>query len=127
VANILLVEDDPVALEYITQSLKETPHRVTAYNDVQAALAHLERESVDLVLMDIVLPKVEGQIFYDRMRQLRSCEDVPVIVISGIGIPRAKEMMYMKGAFQFVEKRTPPQQLIEVIERSLTETRKKKK
>lgn len=83
--RILLVEDSVAQSRFLQQTLRDLPDGrgvdVTAVVSMEDALAHLTTESVDLVLLDLVLPDSEGFETFDTVHRYRP--DVPVIVLSG--------------------------------------------
>ena len=59
-ARILLAEDEPSVREFVNRALVHRGHEVTTVNDGSDALEALEEDSYDLLLTDIVMPRVDG-------------------------------------------------------------------
>lgn len=80
-ATILLVEDEELLRAGVQEMLELQGFRVITAADGQQALACLAAESIDLVVTDLVMPKMNGIDFVQQLRTIRP--DVPVIVVSG--------------------------------------------
>lgn len=79
--RILLVEDDTLVQSMLKQMLEREGHAVVAVNDGSAAIKTLEREEIDLVVTDLIMPEMEG---IELIRSLRKQESRPkIIAISG--------------------------------------------
>ena len=78
-ARVLVVDDDPQILRAVRTSLQARGHQVLTAGNGETALDVLAREAVDLVLLDLGLPGMDGQ---EVIRRVRSWSDVPIIVLS---------------------------------------------
>ena len=84
-ARILVAEDDPDIRDILVLTLEREGHRdVTAVADGAEALAALTRQGFDLVLLDVLMPRLSGIEVLHRLRRLPGGEDVPVIVVSAL-------------------------------------------
>lgn len=80
--KILLAEDEP-DIQLITRlALEDSGHEVIAVSDGQAALDYLLREPVDVVLLDVMMPQVDGFTTCARLRENPQTRDLPVIFLS---------------------------------------------
>ena len=80
--RILAVDDDPITLRALRQVLLHKGFEVQEAADGEGALELLERESFDLVILDVALPGISG---FDVCRKIRASErtaDVPVIFLT---------------------------------------------
>ena len=83
-ANILIVDDTPENLRILVQLLQGQGYRVRPVTNGAHALRSAQKQLPDLVLLDIVMPKMDG---YEVCRQLKAGErtrDIPVIFISAL-------------------------------------------
>ena len=107
-ARVVAVDDDPQALRYVRDALVEGGYEPLVTGDPQEALRLMEEQRPHLVLLDLVLPGVDG---IDLMSQMLKVVDVPVIFLSAYGrdelIARAFEM----GAADYVVKPFSPTEL----------------
>ena len=102
VARILLIDDDPLVLETLTGGLIAAGHEVVPASDGDEGLALLSRESIDIVVTDIIMPRREG---IETILELRARQaDVPIIAISGGG--RNSNLQFLKVAEKLGATRT---------------------
>jgi CheY-like chemotaxis protein len=84
-ANVLLVEDDPDIRHCLTRLLERQGYQVAAAVDGWQALEYLRRhEPPGLVLLDLVMPEMDGWEFLHARRHRRDLWDVPVVVFSAV-------------------------------------------
>ncbi|MEJ5330407.1 MAG: sigma-54 dependent transcriptional regulator [Desulfobaccales bacterium] len=120
-AQILVVDDDKAMREACCQILARQGFQVEAAADARQGLALLEDRSFDVILLDLVMPDVDGLEALKRIKALDStCE---VIIISGYGtIPSAVEAI-KTGAFHFLSKPFAPDDLRHLVARALEKRR----
>lgn len=117
-ARILVVEDDPLLREIVSSMLRLEGHVVETASDGEAGLETARGGGFDLVLMDLVLPKMGGVEVIGILKQ--ESPDLPVIAMSGSANdgPDAPLRRALKaGAVEAVEKTFGPQHLGEVVHR----------
>jgi CheY-like chemotaxis protein len=83
--SILVVEDDPASREALVTLLESEGYDVAAAGDGEEALARLRAERPALVLLDLMLPVMDGFEFRTRQMQQPDLAAIPVIVLSGGG------------------------------------------
>lgn len=69
--RILIAEDDPTSLEFLAAGLRENDYQVEATHDGREALTKLAAESYDLIILDIMMPHIDGWEVLNRLRQHR--------------------------------------------------------
>jgi len=79
VSSMLVVEDDDAIAEVVAYQLKREGHAVAVAHDGVQALDELKRHPVDLVILDLMLPRLSG---LEVLRVLRRDSDTPVIILS---------------------------------------------
>jgi adenylate cyclase len=84
IGHVLVVDDDPLNRRLLTTSLERDGHRTSAVGDGLAALDALRRDEPDVVLLDIVMPELDGMAVLERIKQDPELRHIPVIVISGV-------------------------------------------
>ncbi len=77
--RVLIVDDDPQMLRAVVNALKARDYAVLTAANGETALEVLSRDEVDLILLDLGLPGIEG---HEVIRRLRGWSDLPVIVLS---------------------------------------------
>jgi DNA-binding NtrC family response regulator len=114
---ILIVEDDPTVGESIRLLLKKRGYTILLASNGKEALHLFRHEMVDLVITDLVMPKMDGIELLEAVKGLKP--ETEVIVISAQGtIEKAVQAMKL-GAFDFIEKPINPKVISLVVERAL--------
>jgi len=80
--SVLVVDDDPAIRQFVTDALEESGYRVRAAADGDSALAAVENERPELILLDIRMPGIDG---WDVLNQLRSAAGphCPIVIMTG--------------------------------------------
>jgi len=107
--EILLVEDDDALREIIVDYFSGAGLNVTEACDGQQALDALEEAEYDLILLDIMLPKVDG---FSLCRRLRKDNDIPIIIITARSSDDDKLQGYELGADDYITKPFSPRVLL---------------
>ncbi len=97
--RVLVVDDDRRVLRFISIGLRGSGHSVFNATSAEEALALVRSEQLDVILLDALLPGVDG---FEVMRRLRAFSDVPVLAMSIDD--SAKAEMLRLGAADFVAK-----------------------
>ena len=98
----LLVEDDLMAAKGISLMLKSGGAVVDEVDSGGEALELVRRYDYDIVVLDLMLPDMEG---YDLVRRMRAAMiDTPVLILSGLSRPQAKVKGFVAGADDFITK-----------------------
>lgn len=85
--KILLVEDEEIMLSLLEKRLKEEGYDIRIARDGQAGLSMMREEKPDLVLLDIIMPRMSGFEVLENMRADVALRDILVIIISNSGQP----------------------------------------
>jgi DNA-binding NtrC family response regulator len=113
--NILVTDDDPIVLRSCERILEAEGHSVKSTGNTDDALAALEDQPFDLVLIDVVMELKDGVYLIERVRE--RWKDLPVILMSGYSTPETISRGMKAGASQFIPKPFTPDELIAVIEK----------
>jgi DNA-binding NtrC family response regulator len=114
---ILIVEDDPSVGESLRVLLKRKGHGILLASNGKEGLQLFRHEFVDLVITDVVMPKMDGIELLEAIKGLKP--ETEVIVISAQGtIEKAVQAMKL-GAFDFIEKPINPRVISLLVERAL--------
>jgi len=112
--KILVVEDEPVLREGLVDLLGGAGHRVEAAGDGEAALVHGADPSIELVLLDLMLPKLDGIEVCRRLRELRP--GLPILILTARGAEDDKVRGLGVGADDYVTKPFSTRELLARIE-----------
>jgi CheY-like chemotaxis protein len=102
--NVLIVDDQQINLEVLTRHLERQGHTVTARAHGQAALETLQVQSFDLVLLDIMMPEVNGYAVLQQLKDDPATRDIPVIMISALDELDAAVQCIEMGAADYLTK-----------------------
>jgi signal transduction histidine kinase/DNA-binding response OmpR family regulator len=120
-ATILVAEDDADLRDVLTASLTRSGHRVVAVRDGAEALAAVERDHIDVLVLDLVMPNIDGFEVLARLKELRNGESIPVIVVTGADRSTAEVQAQRLGANVFLSKPIDAAALAREVTRLLTE------
>lgn len=94
--KILIIEDEEILLELIQKRLIQEGYQVAVARDGQEGLEKLRQEKPDLILLDIIMPKMGGFEVIEEINKDNKLKSIPIIIISNSGQPvelsRAKEL-----------------------------------
>ena len=104
--TILLVEDDLSVQETISDYFRaRTSYRIIAAEDGEIALDQINNSSPDLILLDVLLPRINGLALLQDIRKNDKAKDIPVVFISGEMIDEADKKLGLEfGAVAYFEK-----------------------
>jgi len=103
-AKILLIEDDPLLIDIYTTKLKQVGFEVTVVENGGQAVVAVEENHPDIVLLDIVLPQVDGWDILRKIKQEESTKHIPVFVLSNLGQKEEIEKGIRLGATKYLIK-----------------------
>jgi len=99
--RILLVDDDPNLLVVLAEQLRDDGFEVSTARDGQEALHRLDAGWPDLILLDLMMPKVDGLAL---AREIKAAADLPIIVLSAIDTADSKARLLDEVAEDYVSK-----------------------
>ena len=116
-SHILLVEDEKLLADSIERKFVQNHHRIFKAVNAKEARETLGKERIDLILLDIILPDIDGFQFLEELKKDSKTKDIPVIIISNLGqkeeIKKGKKM----GATDYIVKSdTVPGQIVKKVE-----------
>jgi len=117
--HILIVEDDPSIRKLVRVNLQKRGYTVSEAEDSHRAMALFQKTSVDLVLLDLVLPGLSG---VDVCAWIRARSDVPIIILSARHEEDLKVAALDAGADDYVTKPFGPEELLARIRAFLRRT-----
>jgi DNA-binding response OmpR family regulator len=103
-ARILAVDDDPDALFILDRLLCRQGYRVFTANGGRAALETLEREPVDVIVLDVMMPDLDGLQVAAALRQSERTRGIPVILLTASCHTETRLAAMALGVSEFVTK-----------------------
>jgi DNA-binding response OmpR family regulator len=107
--KILVCDDDQPSVKMISYLLREEGHLVTAARDGQEALDMVEKDPPDLIIMDVMMPRMDG---LEATRRIRQIMNVPIIILSAKGETSDKVAGLQLGADDYLAKPFEPAELL---------------
>ena len=122
--RILLVDDEPSIIKVISKRLETSGFEVIVAMDGAEALAKASSERPDLIILDLMLPTLDGYQVCSQIKQERGARDIPVVVIfSGVDKEEDGELCQQLGAAAYVTKTDGTSILLQKINALLDEAR----
>jgi DNA-binding response OmpR family regulator len=119
-AHVLLVDDNPRALEFLDIRLKALGYRTTIADSGEAAITAVERDKPDVVVLDVTMPEVNG---YQACRAIkRVAPKTPVLILTAKTDPADRFWAFQSGADAFLNKPVDPAILVEKLKALLGES-----
>ncbi|HKF15425.1 MAG TPA: response regulator [Gaiellaceae bacterium] len=109
---VLIVDDDPRIREFVRVNLEMDGFSVREAGSADEGLAALEAEPPDLILLDVMMPRVDGWEMLQRVRERHGVDSIQVIMFSGQVDANATDQAEAGGAQAFVGKPFNPQDLV---------------
>jgi PAS domain S-box-containing protein len=104
-APVLVVEDDPATRQLLSRELSRAGWRVTEAANGRVALDEVARERPAMVLLDLMMPEMDGFEFLDELRRSHSSAEIPVVVITAMTLTEADRRRLNGGVERVVQKR----------------------
>jgi len=120
-ARILVVEDDVKQAELIRMYLEREGHAVAVVHDGRSALEHARQKRPDLIVLDVMLPKVDG---LDVCRVLRVDSTVPIVMLTARATEDDLLLGLDLGADDYLTKPYSPRELVARVRTVLRRSRK---
>jgi len=118
-SRILVADDDPAVLESVTWLLQENGYEVIPADGGAACLEQLERRAPDLLLLDILMPDIDGCRLLERIKADERWTDVPVLMLSAQPPEEASVRSLGLGAADFIRKPYRPKELLARVQAQL--------
>ncbi|MBC7223967.1 MAG: response regulator transcription factor [Anaerolineae bacterium] len=118
--RVLVVDDDPPSVKMISFLLREEGYTVLTAENGEEALQMVEEEKPDLVILDVMMPKVDGLEVCRRLR--RQMVDVPIIILSAKGETTDRVLGLELGADDYLAKPFEPMELLARVKAVLRRT-----
>jgi DNA-binding response OmpR family regulator len=106
--KILVVDDEPFNVDYLEQELEDLQFDTIGAADGYEALEQVAAESPDLILLDIMMPRMDGFEVLSRLKEERETRDIPVIIISALDDISTVVRAIKLGAEDFLPKPFDP-------------------
>lgn len=123
ISRILVVDDSSTNIVLLEAILNGQGYEIDTAQSVKEAYQIIKREDVNLILLDLLMPRVSGFDFLKEIKNNESTKEIPVIIVSAVADVENKKKSFELGALDFINKPIDIQDFIERIDTIL----KKKK
>lgn len=115
---ILIVEDDPVLLKMYTEKFTFEGFKVLNARDGEEALKVALAQAIDIILLDIMLPRMSGTDFLEKLRQNPKGKEMPVIALTNLAEEMEKQRALKLDVKEYLVKAMQtPEQVVEVVKK----------
>lgn len=117
--KILIVDDSNTNVVLLEAILNSRGYEIqTAYN-VDEAQNMMARDRPELILLDLLMPKISGYQFLDQLKQNEKTRDIPVIIVSAVTDTPNIQKTFDLGAIDYIEKPVDIKLLVNKVEKTL--------
>ena len=102
--TVLIVDDDPFGIIQLQTLLKDSGYELVTASDGASALETVRRQPPDIILLDIVMPKMDGYETCRRLKENGNSENIPIIFLSGLHSTEEKINAFEAGGVDYITK-----------------------
>lgn len=113
--RILIVDDDELVLMALRELLKSQNYEVLTFSRGSEALKKIDQEALDLMILDIVMPEMDGFELCKKIREKECCRETPILFLSAKNQEEDQKRGLEVGANLFISKPINPQRLLALI------------
>lgn len=118
-ATILVVDDQPDFVELISHSLTKAGHSIVTAVNGREALERAIDSPPDAIVLDVMLPEMDGLSVCEMLRRIPSTSEIPVLILSACGSSESRKLGLEVGANAYVTKPFSPRDLVGRVEQLL--------
>jgi CheY-like chemotaxis protein len=119
IPNILVVDDNVVSQRLLSHTLRKAAYRVFLASNGLEALTLLEKQAVNLAIVDIAMPEMDGLALLQRLRDQEKYQSLPVIMLTASGDDQDRNRAEQAGANGFLTKPASSFELLEAVRKFL--------
>ena len=116
-AKILIVDDSPADIRFMTEALKGSAHECVTLTDAQQAEATVEAERPQLALLDVVMPERNGYETLRALKKLPAAAGLKVVIVSSKSAETDVKWGMRQGAADYLTKPYTPEQVTALLAR----------
>lgn len=119
--NILLIEDDPFIKQMYVNKIEETQIKVFAVLDQDEIDTILDKNSIDLILLDLILPNISGFELLKLLKNKSQTQYIPIIVLSNLSSQKDIDQAFKLGANDYIVKSNyTPTEVMRIVQEYLS-------
>ena len=109
--KVLIVDDEPSNMEPLREALEALAYQVLTADCGRIALEIAHREVPDLILLDVVMPEMDGYEVCEALKGSKGTCDIPIVFVSGTSEQFNKHKAFQAGGVDFINKPVDPEEL----------------
>ena len=117
--RILVVDDDEMVLQALGEFLKPEGYQVHLVSSGSEALKRLEEDSYDLLLLDIIMPLMDGFELCRKVRDKEKYRETPIVFLTAKSREEDRILGMKAGANLFLSKPISPEKLLDIVTRTI--------
>ena len=117
--KILIIDDEIELVKGLTIILESKGYKTVPAYDGEGGMKKLEEENPDLIVLDIMMPKMDGYTFVRKIKAKKSTEKIPIIILTAKD--KMEDLFELEGVKDYVVKPFEHQDLLNRIEKLLKE------
>lgn len=117
--RVLVVDDDELVLVALVELLSPKGYTVSTALSGPQALEKIEKDRFDLIILDIIMPQMDGYELCQRIRAMERYSDIPIIMLTAKSGEEDQNRGLEAGATLFLPKPISPQRLLDLIESTI--------
>ena len=115
-SKILVVDDSSTNIVLLEAILNGQGYLIETAQSVKEAFQIIKKEKIDLILLDLLMPRVSGFDFLKEIKSIEATKDIPIIIVSAVADPENRKKTLEMGALDFINKPIDIQNFIERVE-----------
>ncbi len=117
--RILIVDDDEMVRIALVELLKPAGYEIDAVGSAKEALVKIESSRYDLLMLDIIMPEMDGITLCKKVRERSDYDEVPVVFLTAKNSDKDRALGIEVGANLFLSKPISPEKLLDVISETI--------
>ncbi|OGB88095.1 hypothetical protein A3H38_03365 [candidate division WOR-1 bacterium RIFCSPLOWO2_02_FULL_46_20] len=118
-SKILIIDDEKDLVEMMTMRLTAMGYDIVGAGNGEEGISLARQAAPDLILLDIMMPGIDGYETLKRLKQEAKTKAIPVVMLTAVGKPDAVSRSLEGGASDYISKPFEPKTLLEKIRKAL--------
>ena len=114
--NMILIVDDEESIRRLVRRMLSKAYKVVEAEDGEIAVFNALRHKPDLILMDILMPKVDGYTACKKIRATPATKAIPIVMLTGLGFKLNLELSHEMGADGYITKPFTEMDLLNTVD-----------
>jgi len=120
-SKIMVVDDEAVNVEVLREWLEYEGYEVVTASDGNEAIQRAESEHPDLILLDVIMPHLNGFLVCKRLKTSEQTRSIPIVFLTGADFKQAQDRAIASGADGYLAKPIGSQELLTMVKSVLSE------